>query len=136
MTWRAPSPTRQQGTPSTLAGASCWCGEAIASDPEFEAIAQGRGQTGLDYAPHLLGMVARAQVAADQQLVVKTIGPLQEIVQVHVTELVDLLAAVVGTDETEFRDQDLRLEDRRIGVQARRARVAGVAQQRCSHLAR
>ena len=62
---------------------------------------------------------------------------LDEVVQVHVAELVDLLPAVVGRDEAHLRDQDLRLEDGRVGVEAGRAGVAGVGRAAaCALLAR
>src|SRR5262245_55347652 len=44
-----------------------------ASDPELDALAQRRRQPRLDHAPHLLRVVARAQVGADQQLVLEAV---------------------------------------------------------------
>jgi len=44
-------------------------------------------------------MIARAEVRADDHLILEAIGPLHEIVQVHVPELVNLLAAMIGPDE-------------------------------------
>src|SRR5207247_11195791 len=81
-------------------------------------------------------MVARAEVRADNQLVLEAVGPLDEVVEVHVAELVDLLAAVVGPDEAHFGDEDLGLVDRRVVVEAGRAGIAGVGDERHAHLPR
>src|SRR5439155_16044672 len=58
---------------------------------------------------HLAGMVARAEMAGDNQFVLEPVGPLDEIIQVHVAELVNLLPAVSRPEEAQLRDQDLRL---------------------------
>ena len=42
-----------------------------------------------------------------------------EIIQMHVPELVDLVAAVARADEAHLGDQDLRIEERRVVIEAR-----------------
>src|SRR5580704_14569002 len=87
------------------------------SNPELDAIAQLGRQLRLDHPTHLLRVIARSQVSADDQLILKTIGSLQEVVQVHVAELVDLLPPMIGPDKAQLGDEDLGLVDRGIGVQ-------------------
>src|SRR5258708_2804316 len=69
------------------------------SNPDANSVAQRRRQFRGHVPAHFVRMVARTEVAAHDQLVAELVGPLQEVVQVHVAELVDLFAAVVGADE-------------------------------------
>src|SRR5262249_39339911 len=66
------------------------------SQPELDPLAQRRRELGVEQAAHFLRMIACAEVRADDQLVLEPVRTLDEIVEVHVAELVDLLAAVVG----------------------------------------
>src|SRR5207302_2172980 len=75
-----------------------------ASNPQPHLLAQFRRQLCLDDAAHLVRMIARAEMTAHDQFVLEAVGPFDEVVQVHVTELVDLLTAMVRTNETHLRD--------------------------------
>ena len=68
------------------------------SQPKLDPVAQHRRHLVVDEAAHFLGMIARAEVRADDQLVLETVRALDEVIQVHVSELVDLLAAVIGAE--------------------------------------
>ena len=81
-------------------------------------------------------MVAGAKMSADDQLVLETVSPFDEIIQVHVAELVNLLPAVIGPDKAQLGNQHLGLEDRRIVVQASGAGIAGISHQRRPYLTR
>src|SRR5437868_1022884 len=59
--------------------------------PQLDALAQSRRQLRLQQLAHLVRVVARAEVRADDQLVLEPICALQQVVQVHVPELVDLV---------------------------------------------
>src|SRR5438874_2588820 len=80
-------------------------------------------------------MIARAEMGGDNELVLEPLLALQEIIQVHVAELVDLLAAMVGPNETHLGDEDFRLENWRIVIQSGGAGVARVRQKRGADLA-
>ena len=56
-----------------------------------------RRQLAVDKAADLLRMIARAEVRKDDQLVAEAIGALNHIIQMHMAELVDLFAPVIGS---------------------------------------
>src|SRR5438105_3346148 len=80
-------------------------------------------------------MIARAEVCADDQFVLESFGSLDEVIQMHVAVFVDFLAAMVGSDEAQLRDEDFCLKGRWVAVEPRGACVAGVADQRRAHFA-
>src|SRR5437870_5295694 len=80
-------------------------------------------------------MIAGAEMGKDEQLVFESVRALDEIIQVHMAELVYLLAAVVRANKAHLGDQDLRLESGREVVQARGARIACIGEQRRADLA-
>src|SRR5262249_40794188 len=77
---------------------------------------------------NLLRMVARAEVGKNNELISKKISSLDHVVQVHVSEFMNLLPAMAGPDEAHLRDQNLGLIDGRIAIQAGRTRVACITQ--------
>src|SRR6476660_7735390 len=77
--------------------------------PQFNAPAQTLGELVLDKPLHFLGVITRAEVSADNQLVLETICPFQEIIQVHMPEFVNLLTAMIWANEAHFGNEDLRL---------------------------
>src|SRR5262245_56590165 len=78
-------------------------------------------------------MVARAEMSANNEFVLKAIGTLQEVVQMHVAELVNLLASVLRSDKAKLRKQDLVLKGCRTVIKTRWAGVACVGNERRSH---
>src|SRR2546428_3585358 len=83
-------------------------------EPKSHAFGEMRRQFTLEEAADFLRMIARAEVGENNQLVAETFRSLHDVVQVHVAELVDLLAAVIGPNEADLGDQDLRLVHRRV----------------------
>src|SRR5947208_2160771 len=77
------------------------------SNPELHALQQPWRQLAINQTPDFLGLVTRAKVRKDDQLVVEPIGSLHDIVQVHVSEFVDFFATMIGPDEADLRDEDL-----------------------------
>jgi len=70
----------------------------------------------------------------DDQFILETVCPLNEIIQVHVPKFVYLLAAVAGSDEAQFCYQDFRAVYIGTSIEASRARIAGVRKYRRSNL--
>ena len=61
------------------------------------------GRACCDHVADRVRMVARAEVAGDDQLVLEPVAALHQVVEVHVAELVDLLLAMVGRDERQLQ---------------------------------
>src|SRR4029077_3834835 len=90
--------------------------------PPVEHIGQGLGHV----LPNLLYMIARAEVRGDDQFVVEAVSALDQVVEVHMAELVDLVLAVPRRDERQLGNQYLRLEHRGACVESLRRAVAKV----------
>src|SRR5436190_1518358 len=73
---------------------------------------------------------------ANNQLVLEPIGSLQKIVQMHVPELVYLLAPMVRTNEAHLGNENLCIINGRILVEPAWTRVPRVGQDGSAHLAR
>src|SRR5690606_36414719 len=82
-----------------------------ALDPQAHAAAQLLGHPLLDRAENLPLLIPGAEVSQDDQLVAELLRPFSDVVQVRVTELVNLLLAVLGPEERHLGNQDLRIED-------------------------
>ena len=65
------------------------------------------------------GGLYRVLKCADNQFVLKAVGSFNEVVQVHVAELVNLLPAVIRPDKTHLRYQDFGLINRRMRSRGR-----------------
>src|SRR5438128_8197204 len=121
---------------SRLNGSGLVSNESESLKPQLHAFLKMRRQLAVDEAADLLRMIARAEVRKDDQLVAEALGALNYIIQMHMAELVDLFTAVVRANETHFGNQDLRVIQRRITVQAGRTGIARVGQKRRPHLLR
>src|SRR5690606_21216366 len=71
-----------------------------------------------------------AEVSQDDQLVAELLRPFNDVVQMRVTELVDLLLAVLGPEERHLGNQDLRVEDGGETVETCGGRIPAVAHER------
>ena len=96
----------------------------------------GAGVIGGGWALHFLRMIARAEMAADDHLVMEAGGALDEIVEMHVAELVNFLPAMIGPNETQLHNQHLGFEDGWIAIETGRVGVTGVSHERGAHLPR
>src|SRR2546430_644025 len=99
-------------------------------NPQLDARFERLGPLRLPQLTHLVRMVTRAEMATDDQLVLEAVRPLKEIVEVHVAELVDFLAAMVWADEAQLGNEHLGVEHGWKVVEAGGAGVAGVGEQR------
>ena len=57
------------------------------------------------------------EVRKNNSLVLEAISAVDNIVEVHVAELLDLVAAMIGAKETHLGDQNFRLVNCRIAVE-------------------
>src|SRR5262245_66016188 len=96
---------------------------ASCSHPQLHLTLQLRRELAVEQLPHLVRVVPGAEVRRDDQFVLEPRGAFHEVVQVHVAELVNLVAAVARPDEAQLRDEDLRVEAGRAVVESRGRRV-------------
>src|SRR5438874_470877 len=108
--FRTPTSTRPGMTPAarSIQGQACtvMCDgishvryPAPPLQPKLDPLAQPRRQLRLHDSPYFVPVITGAEVRADNQLVLEPVRTLDEVVQVHVTELVDLLPPMVRPDE-------------------------------------
>lgn len=69
----------------------------------------------------------------DYDFIMKLVGSFDDVIQMHVTELVDLFSTMLRPEKGEFCNQDLSFKDRRVVVESRRRGVARVTDERCSY---
>ena len=93
-------------------------GETV-SEPDSEFLFQAGREFFFEVIVDLLGVVAGAEVGDDDEFVVEEVGTVEEVVEVHVAELVDVFLAMVRRDEGQLANQDLGLVHHRVVVEAR-----------------
>ena len=77
-------------------------------------------------------MVARAEVGGNHQLIFEALAALDQVVEVHVAEFVDVLFAVVGRDKRQLANENFGFVHYRVVVEAGRGAVAEVRDPRAA----
>ena len=96
--------------------------------PEFDAGTQGFGEDLVEPSAGFVEWRAGAEVREDDEFVLEAVGAIEEVIEVHVPELVNLFAAVFRAEKSHFGDQDFAGEDVGMSIEAVRSGVAGEAQ--------
>ena len=85
--------------------------------PQLNPFAQAGRHAAVDGLLHLLVVTARAEMAQNDQFVLEFLRSFNDVVEMRVAEFVDLLFAMLGTEERQLGDQDLRLVHGRVSIQ-------------------
>lgn len=73
---------------------------------------------------------AGAEVSKDNQLIFEAVGTVEEVIEVHVAELMNFFAAVFGPEEGHFGDQQAGVVDIGVCIESLWGGVAGEADER------
>ena len=79
-------------------------------------------------------MVARAEMAGDDELVLESVLPIDPVVEVHVAMLVDFFLTVLRCNERKLGNENLRLEHLRASIKTLRRTVTQVGDERRAYL--
>ena len=94
-------------------------------------IVQGRRQAFLQCHGCRLNSRPRTQVTKNDQFILELVGAVEDIIQVHVSVLVDLFFAVIRTEKRHFRDQDFGFVHVVVTVQSGRRSISGETDKGC-----
>jgi hypothetical protein len=72
--------------------------------PQMQPAVEHVGQRSTHYLAHGVWMIPRTEMGGDNQLVVKSLAAVDQVIQVHVAELVNVLLAVVRGHKGQFAD--------------------------------
>jgi hypothetical protein len=106
----------------------------IESDPQFETAAEAIWQSAIDPSANLAIVVSNAEVPADDDFVLEVVSSVNEVVEVHVSMLVDLVLLMFGGQEGHLGDENFGPVHVGACIQASGRSVAGVRDHRDSDL--
>ena len=79
-------------------------GRSLVGSPYLYPLAQVGRERGLDQAKEVGRLVPAGHVCDDDQLVLKSLRPIDKVLQMQVAELMDPFSHVLGAGEAHFRD--------------------------------
>ena len=95
--------------------------------PEFDAGAEGFGEDLIESSAGFVEWRAGTEVGEDDEFVLEAVCAIEEIIEVHVPEFMNLFAAVFRAEEGHFGDQDFAGEDVGVSIETVRSGIAGEA---------
>lgn len=90
-------------------------------------MAEGIGEDVIESSAGFGDWGAGAEVGEDDQFVLEAVGSIEEVVEVHVAELVNFFAAMFGPEEGHFGDEDFAGVDVGVSIEAWGSGIAGEA---------